>query len=211
MKKLAVVFSVVLAANCTLFARPWADIRMAQPLLDVHWSPLQISVWPISLVPAVDAKDTSDIYGVNLNLTTLFHVQRNVYGLSCGLFQVFDEKHCGVMISAINGGVAHYGLAVGGFNSFFENNGVSIGIANDAINRNSSLNNGKFTRRSAPNFLQIGVLNFASEGMQIGLFNTAVAAENAKSLFQFGLLNHNPDGLLPWMPLFNFSISEKGK
>ena len=115
------------------------------------------------------------------------------------------------MISAINGGVAHYGLAVGGFNSFSENNGVSIGIANDAINRNSSLNNGKFTRRSAPNFLQIGVLNFASEGMQIGLFNTAVAAENAKSLFQFGLLNHNPDGLLPWMPLFNFSISEKGK
>ena len=91
MKKLLFIFSLIFFITLQLSAggRGWPDIRMAQPLLDVPWSPVQISVWPVSLVPAVDHTYTADIYGLNLNLTTLFHCQNNVYGLSCGVFQTY--------------------------------------------------------------------------------------------------------------------------
>ena len=91
MKKLLFIFSLIFFITLQLSAggRGWPDIRMAQPLMDVPWSPVQISVWPVSLVPAVDHTYTADIYGLNLNLTTLFHCQNNVYGLSCGVFQTY--------------------------------------------------------------------------------------------------------------------------
>jgi hypothetical protein len=84
-----------------------------------------------------------------------------------------------------------------------------VGIVNDATNKNPVLTDGKWQRRSVANFLQIGFFNDAHEGVQIGVFNAAEPAEDASTLIQFGLLNHTPNGLLPWMPLFNFSLPVK--
>ena len=94
MKKHLFILSLIFFITLQLSAggRGWPDIRMARPLLDVQWSPVQIAVWPISLVPAVDDTYTADIYGLNLNLTTLFHCQNNVYGLSCGIFQAMEKR-----------------------------------------------------------------------------------------------------------------------
>ena len=46
--------------------------------------------------------------------------------------------------------------------------------------------------------LQIGVVNVKSK-VQIGVFNS-------DGDIQFGLLNQNAKALIPWMPIFNFSI-----
>ena len=205
MKKLLLIFFLLTVVGYSLSARAWPDIRMARPLIDAQWSPLQISVWPISLVPAVNVDDSADIYGLNLNLTTIFHCQKNVYGVSCGLFQA-SEKHCGLTIALINGGASSNGLAVGFSNVFLKNNGVCIGVINDAVNRNTELTGGKIKRRSTPNWLQIGLFNLASEGVQFGLFNVTEPAEDAKSIIQIGLINHNPESNIPWMPLINWNI-----
>ena len=211
MKKLLFIFSLIFFITLQLSAggRGWSDIRMAQPLLDVQWSPVQISVWPISLVPAVDHTYTADIYGVNLNLTTLFHCQNNVYGLSCGVFQTFEKKY-GLTVALINGGGEIYGFAAGIANIFSANNGLCVGIINDAINRNTSITgDGKEHRRKTANMLQIGLFNNAHEGGQLGLFNVIKKADSSGFAVQFGLLNHNPDAIIPWMPLFNFSLPAK--
>ncbi len=205
MKKLLLIFFLLTVVGYSLPARAWPDIRMAQPLIDAQWSPLQISVWPISLVPAVNVDDSADIYGLNLNLTTIFHCQKNVYGVSCGLFQA-AEKHCGLTIALINVGASSNGLAVGFSNVFLKNSGVCIGVINDAVDRNTALTGGKIKRSSTPNWLQIGLFNLASEGVQFGLFNVAEPAEDAKSIIQIGLINHNPESNIPWMPLINWNI-----
>ena len=211
MKRLLFIFSFIFFITLQLSAagRGWPDIRMAQPLLDVQWSPVQISVWPFSLVPAVDHTYAADIYGLNLNLTTLFHCQNHVYGLSCGVFQTFEKKY-GMTVALINGGGEFHGVAAGVYNGFSTNNGVCVGIINAAINFNTSITgDGKEHRRKTANILQIGLFNNAHEGFQLGLFNVIKKSDAQGVAFQFGLLNHNPDGLLPWMPLFNFSLPAK--
>lgn len=208
MKKLFTIFFLMFLITFHLSAaeRGWPDIRMALPLLDVKWSPVQISVWPVSLVPA---ENDVDIYGLNLNLTTLFHGQNNVYGLSCGLFHFFDNKY-GAAVSLLNGGSSLYGFSLGAANIFLENNGVCTGIINDAVNRNTSISgDGKTHRRKTANILQIGYFNKAHEGFQFGVFNVIEKADEQGFSFQLGLLNHNPDGLLPWMPLFLLSLPSK--
>ena len=213
MKKSYFIFSVIffITLHCSAAEQGWPDIRMAQPLLDVKWSPIQISVWPISLVPAADHTYTADIYGLNLNLTTLFHCQNNVYGLSCGVFQTFEKKY-GMTVALINGGGEIYGFAVGIANIFFTNNGVCVGIINDAINRNTSITgDGKEHRRKTANILQVGLFNNAHEGCQLGLFNVIKKADISGFAVQFGLLNHNPNAAIPWLPFFNYSSDTKDK
>ena len=213
MKKHLFILSLIFFITLQLSAggRGWPNILMAQPLLDVQWSPVQISVWPVSLVPAVDRTYTADIYGLNLNLTTLFHCQNNVYGLSCGVFQAFEKKY-GVTVALINGGGGIYGFAAGIANIFFTNNGVCVGIINDAINRDITITgDGKEHRRKTANIFQIGLFNNAHEGCQLGLFNVIKKADISGFAFQFGLLNHNPDAVIPWMPLFNFSLPKEDK
>ena len=60
-------------------------------------------------------------------------------------------------------------------------------------------------------YCQIGVVN-SSNGLphfQLGVINSAEKGDSGHFALQLGLLNHNPDGLLPWMPLFNFSLTGK--
>ena len=99
-----------------------------------------------------------------------------VYGISCGQIVLLGENN-GLAASIWSLGDKNNGLAVGGFNAWAKNNGVSMGLANFV-----------YDKKSGRNTLQIGVFNQANSGLQIGL------------------LNYNPNALIPWMPLVNLVI-----
>ena len=99
-----------------------------------------------------------------------------VYGISCGQIVLLGENN-GLAANIWSFGVINNGLAVGVFNAWGKNNGVSVGLANFV-----------YDKKSGRNTLQIGVFNQVNSGLQIGL------------------LNYNPNALIPWMPLINFAI-----
>ncbi len=79
---------------------------------------------------------------------------------------------------------------------------VQAGCINAAVEERFSLQAGFFN--AAEFAFQFGVCNVGGDGTsQIGLFNIGLEGD----IFQFGLLNYNKDGILPWMPLFNFSLA----
>ena len=204
MKKICLMFLLFLIIGSADAGRKWGDGRMAYPIFgDVAASPLQISFWPLSLVPA-DTK-SAGIYGLNLNLTTFLHFQHTVYGISCGLTQV-SERHYGLSVALYNGIQRNGGLSIGLINSYEQNYGVCIGGFNVA-------HGGTSTITGDHNGVQLGLCNIAKEGVQIGLFNvmdkTILSRKNHGFSILFGLLNHDPDALVPWMPLFNFSTPGK--
>lgn len=102
-------------------------------------------------------------------------VASKVYGISCGSFFFLQGENYGVTTGLFTAGGINNALSCGIFNYWEKNNGISIGLANIVV------------RRYGWNTLQIGVFNKANNGLQIGL------------------LNYNPNALIPWMPLFNFS------
>ena len=104
----------------------------------------------------------------------IFGFAQKVYGVSCGSIVMMAENN-GLATNIYSYGAKNNGLAVGLFNTWERNNGVSIGIAN-FIN----------DEKEGKNTLQIGVFNQANSGLQIGL------------------LNYNPNALIPWMPLINW-------
>ena len=83
-------------------------------------------------------------------------------------------------------------MVIGLFNSCLrgqESGGVQVGLINEADN----------------GILQIGLINQGHDNskVQIGLYNESTGS------IQFGLINHNADALIPWMPLINFSMPDK--
>ena len=99
-----------------------------------------------------------------------------VYGISGGII-FFQGENYGVTTGICASGMKNNALSIGVFNSWKKNDGVSIGLANFIENK-----------KEGRNTLQIGVFNQANSGLQIGL------------------LNYNPNALIPWMPLINFVI-----
>ena len=116
------------------------------------------------------------IYGLNLS-PGLFGLCPEIYGISCGGV-VFTGKNNGLAANFYSCGVENNGLALGVFNSWQKNNGVSVALANFVDKKGDG---GK-------NMLQIGLFNQAYNG------------------FQIGLLNYNPNAMIPWMPLVNIVI-----
>ena len=216
MNKTVLIIFLFLFSFCYVQARSrWPDKRMTYPIFrDVTVSPLQISAWPLALVP--DDTESADIYGLNLNLTTFFHAQRTVVGVSCGLTQI-SESHYGFSAALYNGVERNGGLSVGLINSYSENYGVCVGAFNIAMGGTSTITerDGKKIVESPynPNILQLGICNFAREGIQFGLFNLIDRPEYSREehgfSIQFGLLNHDPKAWIPWMPVFNFSFPDK--
>ena len=91
-----------------------------------------------------------------------------------------------------------------------EKNLFQLGLLNAGVNSHIQIalvNGGKKVN------CQIGLYNVQDNGVQIGLLNispgTDKFAENTS--FQIGLLNYNPNALIPWLPLFNFSFDNKSK
>ena len=106
----------------------------------------------------------------------LFGFSRKVYGVSCGSTVMMAENN-GLAANIWSFGMKNNSLAVGLFNAWERNNGVSIGLANFIHDK-----------KDGGNTIQIGVFNQANSGLQIGL------------------LNYNPNALIPWMPLINWVI-----
>ncbi len=106
----------------------------------------------------------------------IFGFADKVYGVSCGAIVMMAENN-GLAANIYSFGIKNNSLAVGLFNAWERNNGVSIGLANFIHNK-----------KDGGNTIQIGVFNEANSGLQIGL------------------LNYNPNALIPWMPLINWVI-----
>ena len=106
----------------------------------------------------------------------IFGFADKVYGVSCGAIVMMAENN-GLAANIYSFGIKNNSLAVGLFNAWERNNGVSIGLANFIHNQ-----------KDGGNTIQIGVFNQANSGLQIGL------------------LNYNPNALIPWMPLINWVI-----
>ena len=104
----------------------------------------------------------------------IFGFADKVYGVSCGTIVMMAENN-GLAANIYSYGMKNNGLAVGLFNTWQRNNCVSIGLANFIHDK-----------KDGGNTIQIGVFNQANSGLQIGL------------------LNYNPNALIPWMPLINW-------
>ena len=137
-------------------------------------TPLQLALGPWGLF---DPAGTT-VYGLSLNLTQ--SLLENCYGISVALMNANTNQH-GVSAGLINFNQNTHGLSVGQCNAFEVNYGVSVGIFNLQVP--------KFEKGNKPkmNFLQIGLINLADSGCQIGL------------------LNCNETAKIRILPFFNFS------
>ena len=129
--------------------------------------------------------------------------QKSNYGIPLALISLTEHNY-GLMAGVFNGSYYddNYGVKVGLFNvSGFFGKGQFIGI-DFCDYLHIGIVNGHVP-------LQIGVVNVSEESLfQFGLFN---AGKNKVSgtCFQIGLLNYNPDALIPWMPFVNWSMKQK--
>lgn len=144
-----------------------------------EWTLFQFTAFPISLFPA-----RTEVYGPNVALT-LGQIQRKVGGVTCaGFFAMVLDSHCGVMLSGLYSVIGdNYGLSVAPFNMVDRNFGIMLGVIN-----------------AAP----LGSDGTTGPGIQIGLLGN-----EAKSGLQIGLLNHNLNSRIKWLPLLNFSLPVK--
>ena len=137
-------------------------------------TPLQLALGPWGLF---DPARTT-VYGLSLNLAQ--SRLENCYGISVALMNANTNQY-GVSAGLINFNQNTHGLSVGQCNAFEVNYGVSVGIFNLQVP--------KFEKGNKPkmNFLQIGLINLADSGCQIGL------------------LNCNETAKIRILPFFNFS------
>ena len=131
----------------------------------------------ISLWPGHLCSPMAKVYGLAVS-PGLFSFCKKVYGVSCGQIVLLGENN-GLAVNIWSYGDKNNGVAAGVFNAWNKNNGVSIGVAN--FMADDAVETGR-------NTLQIGVFNQANSG------------------FQIGVLNYNPNAMIPWMPLINFTI-----
>ena len=125
-----------------------------------------------------------------------------------------EQRSAAISLSGINSLKANYGLQMAILGSFTEcNYGIVLGFIN-AVNNNYGLEFGILNLSRAnlfqvcgvnlANRVRIGIINVADyegAGVDIGIFNA-----NNNWGVQIGLLNYNENALIPWFPLFNFSI-----
>ncbi|MPN46619.1 hypothetical protein SDC9_194210 [bioreactor metagenome] len=139
---------------------------------DVSVTPLQFGLFPT--VQLFDSR--CDVYGFSFGLISF--AQKSVYGISCSAIAGGVEKNAGIKICPF-------------FGRSEKNYGVSFSLFDDA-SINKGLMAGVITQTASEK-------EDGHEGMQIGLVNSANYG------FQIGLLNHNKNSLVPWMILVNYS------
>ena len=188
----------------------------ANVFYDVQWTPVNISIFPLHLF----SPSHTDVYGMYLSLG-IIGIGKNVYGISCGtLAMVISEKSYGITASVISVVELNNGLSLGLLN-LGRNNGTTLGLCNlladnngiswGAINlleNNAGISIGVINRMIAgggkSSGTSIGVANISKNNIfQLGIYN------QSESGLQIGLLNYNPNALIPWLPLFNFSFDKK--
>ena len=174
MKRILLLFIIMNISAC--FAGWNANLvydiygPMGWNLSKPEWTPVAVSLFPCNLVPF-----QTNVYGLRV-ISSLYYGNDKVYGVTAGLTHI-TGKHYGAAVTAFYSAAAvQYGLSISLVNLAMENHGAQIGLVNHILPFGETLN-----------YLQIGVYNYAENGLQIGL------------------LNHNPNALIPWMPLFNYS------
>ena len=161
------------------------------------FQPIQITVADIQLVPycyRVCGFNLAFIYGqipetAGLSITLGDSMVKNQYGLQIALVNETETYSAGIQLALIN----YAGI----------NRGLQLGLTNYTENRPAD--------RAVwlPN-LQIGLTNFSgrvrkpvppnsNRAFQIGFVNTATWG------IQVGLINYNAESIFPWMLLFNYS------
>jgi len=144
----------------------------------VEWTPIQLGVYPFHLF-----SDSTDIYGLDLNLLGTNTGSGNVYGLRIAPFNL-SESNTNAGITLGIGSVLDYhaGIVISVYSKVERNHGVQIGLVNLCL-RSS------WRKKQNDGGLQIGLCNQSDSGVQIGL------------------INFNSNSWLPWCPLINWSIS----
>ena len=214
LKKLLLVFICVSALP--LFAHTGGIVLFGGG----NWTPINIMAVPvISLV----APDKTDVYG--LFLAPGFGWCESVYGVNLGIVTMVLEKGYGVSVAVgscikENNGVAigifhmdgdNNGLAAGIFNIGDHNNRVKLGIVN-VFEENAGIVIGVLNckvfphRAEALSGTSVGIVNISIKNtFQLGIYNQAEGG------LQIGLLNHNPNAAIPWLPFFNYSSDTEDK
>lgn len=149
--------------------------------------PLRASVFGIGIGAILSPLN---LYGVGLAGGTFAGSHA---GVLASAILVSDSGY-GVTLSIASNQTRNYGLAIGILNMVRENFGAMIGI----VNKNDDVlyplvsDAADDPTESAFN-IQIGLFNSCHHGLQIGL------------------LNYNSRALIPWMPIFNFSLFQSRK
>ncbi len=163
---------------------PWLvrDLLGGFPLCeDNSGTPFQLSLWPVKLF------SHRTVSGVNLS-PGLISYQKKIYGISLNLGFAATLEFYGVQTGVFCIGLKHsYGLTLGGWNMIVENHGAMVGVVNYSRPIDSD------DRLPYRNLVQVGVVNMAENGLQIGL------------------LNYNPNAWIPWMILCNCSGVKEDK
>ncbi len=123
-----------------------------------------------------------------------------------------EERTCyGAQVAVVANAGDLYGIQVGAFNGFPWTHdtrgdtirGLQVGLIDGAGTLNGVQIAGLLTWTNTAYGVQLAPLNVADRvrGLQVGLVNRARTGG-----LQLGLLNWNDHGLLPVLPLFNFSV-----
>ena len=187
----------------------------ASAIYGVKWTPVNIVSFPIAifnpgetevrgilLSPSVGMSE-KDVYGINLGIATL--LTGKCYGASINVFSLLNENN-GLSLGLLNMG-NNNGITLGLCNLVIDNNGISLGVIN-LLGNNAGISMGVINRMIAgggkSSGTSIGVANISKNNIfQFGIYN------QSESGLQIGLLNYNPNALIPWLPLFNFSFDKK--
>ena len=129
-------------------------------------------------------------YGVSVAVGSLI---RENNGVAIGIFHM-DYDNNGLAAGIFNLGVRNNRVKLGIVNLFEENAGIFIGVLNCKV----------FPQKAeALSETSVGIVNISKKNtFQLGLYNQAEGG------LQIGLLNHNPNALIPWMPFVNWSTSK---
>ena len=187
----------------------------ASAIRGVRWTPVNIVAFPIALF---DPGET-EVYGVLFSPG--FGVSKEVYGINSGIATVVLEKSYGISLNIVSVALRHHGVSMGVVNMGY-NDGISAGIFTLGGNRGIILGGININEDNAG--VSIGILNYQDEQKKtLPCFLVGVANISKKNTFQLGiynqaegglqigLLNHNPNALIPWMPFFNWSSPDTSK
>lgn len=193
------------------FTAPWYSGIFAPA------TPVQIGVWPFSWGIQLFPSGVS-VYGVAVGLpayrvNTLYGlkaapvaIQNMNYAFGCSVVD-FSARNYGFTLALYAVSLRNNALQTGAVNDCaIANNGVMLGVVNLAAGkrRKGSVKNivlyqddinlqNDEARQPIKNSVQIGVVNLANHGWQLGLFN------------------YNQNSILPYTVLFNYSSPESDK
>ena len=178
MKKQLLVLLFILAGTCFAHFPVSVTTEDGNGAISASWTPIQLGIFPHEHLQ-------------------IFRENTNVYGFSMGLLALNQESSV-FSFAPMNGIKKNYFLQTGLLTGNSCNYGISLAAIN-MVGRNYGLQLGVFNIES--NFGDRYSKDSEVPGISIGLFNISGS-------IQIGLLNYNPQGFIPYFPLFNFPVKK---